>query len=133
MRDIKFRVWDGDTQKWITDNPMWHHRVMEDLKWSDIFPIPKWKTYQAIKFQQYTGLKDKNDVEIYEGDILKISTGHKYKLVSNDEWHEKFRISEVVYNAPKFKIDGDSLFLASIDKYCEIIGNIYENPELLES
>jgi uncharacterized phage protein (TIGR01671 family) len=79
---------------------------------------------------QYTGLKDKNRVEIYEGDIITIN--HPYK--------ERSWTGEVVYDGYKF--NGGGFFFSHFDdpsslfsegtKYIEVIGNIYENPELLQ-
>lgn len=92
--------------------------------------------YPADKFipLQFTGLRDKNGVEVYEGDITAKTTfnGEEYRLVS-----------QVVYNAPGFCLKfisgnekaenglGSGLF-AFPNNVGEVIGNIYENPELLE-
>lgn len=69
---------------------------------------------------QYTGLKDKNKVEIYEGDVIKAGDELIY-YVYYDEDYASFRLRR--RNA-KYALD---VYLK-----CEIIGNIYENPELLK-
>lgn len=75
--------------------------------------------YVAKELMQYTGLHDKNGKEIYEGDILKIT----YKLSG------KTIISSVRWANAKFK----PTRLSEHNQYeIEIIGNIYQNPELLK-
>lgn len=75
---------------------------------------------------QYTGLKDKNGKEIYEGDIVKVLIG--------SIWH----IGKVVYEHSEFTIDVTNNKqlefgrMGIIEKLTEVVGNIYDNPELLE-
>jgi uncharacterized phage protein (TIGR01671 family) len=77
-------------------------------------------------FMQYTGIKDKNGNEIYEGDILKLSRiggDEKVYMLYFVTWSESLGMFV------DKKQNGDPLYL--ISKSTEIIGNIYENPELL--
>ena len=78
-----------------------------------------------IELMQYTGLKDKNNKEIYEGDILFESFGERYYKVVFE--NGSFRA--------EFEGDFDEYSFDLIDvvaQGCEIIGNIYENPELIK-
>ncbi|HAT4125260.1 TPA: DNA-packaging protein [Clostridium perfringens] len=109
-REIKFRAWHKNANHMCMN-------VTTDLLNRDY-----------LVFMQYTGLKDKNGKEIYEGDIL-INT-NKSKLNLGIE-NQKYLI---IYRALGF--DLKPLFKGMALKFnytdLELIGNIYENPELLE-
>tara|TARA_R100000773_G_C4205877_1_gene106800 strand:- start:276 stop:659 length:384 start_codon:yes stop_codon:yes gene_type:complete len=125
MREIKFRAWDGINKKMVygatPDNP--------SSSW--VLALPD----EIIKMQ-YTGLKDKNGKEIYEGDIV---TG-KYKNL-NVEWDFKSIVCfDTINDSDGYAncvilgwvtTNGSSLH-DLVDYGCEIIGNKYENPKLLE-
>lgn len=126
MREIKFRAQDF-TKTWnygcvVAGNKsavlfpkMKDGSVMIDIQ---IYVLPE-------TVGQYTGLKDKNGTEIYEGDIISFVDGLKQV---NGEWIGNEHIYSVEYSEASFKgVCGLSKCLDAV----EVIGNIYDNPELL--
>ncbi len=127
MREIKFRVWDKvDKQMKI---PVLIDFEMESVRvlCGSGYAVRK---FDEIEFLQYTGLKDKNGKEIYYGDIVR-----RESLFSEDNLYEIYKI--VVWNYGFYAIrrkDGSMLTMSDLFwvSDIEVIGNIYENPELLE-
>ena len=136
MRELKFRAWDKVKKEFVISLTIQEFfeatvRVMR-------FPN------RDLIWQQHTGLKDKNDKEIYGGDIIKIK---KYPHLFSDIYEEHFGfpiIADVFWSAGRYAIhfvgepetfqDLDILITHQDDTKlsCEVIGNIFENPELLK-
>lgn len=166
MREIKFRVWDKELKEMcsVTDIQLWINYVHYSRKDSD---IGKGNYPADVILMQYTGLKDKNGTEIYEGDIV-VYYNHKTALVEIDlkdmdhhrvYWEEdecgvnhpmqyretgkviKYKSTNPVSIDPIFGMNihlphrhawynhEDNGVLLRV----EVIGNIYDNPELLKT
>ena len=122
MREIKFRGWDEKNKEMVYNiNLLFSNRL------NDCF-----EEYEecGLKIMQYTGLKDKNGKEIYEGDVhgfgdctFEVRHGSYKDEMTREEsygWH--------VYD----ECDGTGCDLGESEIWVNIIGNIHENPELLE-
>jgi uncharacterized phage protein (TIGR01671 family) len=125
-REIKFRYWDGDEMiKW------------DDFFFSDMSAVTDYSgdfSYiEQDKLKQFTGRTDKNGTEIYEGDIL--SDRWKVEVYKNDEgtFMVKFHVNPEI-NRPislkKYLLGRENA--GTLERDCEIIGNIFENPELIK-
>lgn len=130
MRDIKFRAWDNEEHCMVHNFEMYQQH---ERKWIDnegltetdnSLPVSThWSYYEEapeLELMQYTGLHDKNGEEIYEGDILRYKDG-----ITSIE----FNVREVSW----FASNDNANLRYIVDFGGEIIGNIYESPELLET
>jgi uncharacterized phage protein (TIGR01671 family) len=118
MREIKFRVWDGEFM---------HHFELSDISaggavtGSEHGCIDLFNGERKGDIMQYTGLKDKNGVEIYEGDIC--------EDVLNEKWQGKIYFEDAC-----FYFGWESIVepLSEVNDQLEVIGNIYKNPRLVK-
>ena len=134
MREYKFRAWDKERKRFVKFDPhcftMGHgehttpvYSVGENNTVIKINNEWFYKNDYKVVWLQFTGLLDKNGKEIYDGDILHYHGDSRLKD-SVVYWDENLLSWEVgTEGVGLFKQDG---------KYWEVIGNIYENPELLQ-
>ena len=108
MKEIKFRMWDKEKQQMIDNNEL--------LDTTGAFlNLPMWDTYILM---QFTGLIDKAGVEIYEGDVVRCWGGEHFQ--GYWEHDTTIIIKDMIYEC----------FMMGEIEFLEVLGNIYENPEL---
>ncbi|PAF19722.1 YopX family protein [Terribacillus saccharophilus] len=151
MRKLKFRAWDKEKNKFFEPTYKAYRGELEDLSISltgdlTLRTFDKPAIHQSLfpdrfEIEQFTGLKDKNGTEIYDGDIIQFvdfdTTGghrddHEYIGLVKDS-NGLFE----VWNSPEseyFGCDGSFIlhFISFQDDELEIIGNIHEHSHLLE-
>lgn len=120
QREIKFRAWDIDCEK---------YRGIKGI--SDLFSIRSdGQTIGNYVLEQFTGLKDKNGTSIYEGDIL----SNEFNAIGIVKFVDGMFVCDFTYNdtLPKYKQQKCTFRLNCSNEICVIIGNIYQNKELLQ-
>jgi uncharacterized phage protein (TIGR01671 family) len=140
MREIKFRAWhkkeyfiakvtsiDWDEKlvqtEWLTWKEDGAVKLTDD-------PFRNVRHFDEVELMQFTGLKDRDGKEIYEGDILQMRGCRGFVEYEEGVFNVERRKNKIPYNKNKRipYIDWPSEFYYR----CKIIGNIYETPELLE-
>ncbi|WP_024614670.1 YopX family protein [Clostridium sp. Ade.TY] len=152
MREIKFRIWDKTSNHMLYQDDF--ERVEIDTKNKIVITIADVeinKSHYALDYEdgieaeimQYTGLKDEHGKEIYEGDILRCKCKKRgYEYFKKDEeifeyknnliewWQSSCNLGYRLRNAKGNTMMIKPSCLKAME--VEVIGNIYENPELLE-
>lgn len=124
MRELKFRVWDKLEERFILCHSGYQGHYVLSLK-GEFHNLQNGSGGKEYIVQQYTGLKDKNGKEIYEGDIFK---GGDYKWDAVEFEDGQFQVN--LMGARVFTLQE---LCCDIDyELPEVIGNLYEHPELLE-
>jgi len=130
MREIKFRAWNILDKHMLFDVDLWN------IKYGEIFPHTP--DQRCLELMQYTGFKDKNSKEIYEGDYVRFSifdyndldTGYTGYVVWAGSRFMIWKHYDNEYYGSNGGFDLDEV--CGQDDEIEVIGNRYENPELLK-
>lgn len=131
MRSIKFRAWDNENNQMLD---------VQEINFEDCFyggemqiKTTMYNDYfdcREMPLMQFTGLYDKNGKEIYEGDIVRIPNYYELYGTNAGEAYEVYFAYGGFRLKPKYNSKARGYWLED-DNEIEIIGNIYENKELL--
>ncbi len=145
MREIKFRAWHLKEKKMVHSSEWFF-----DCEYNYLcFPFDSFVDGNNYELMQFTGLKDKNGKEIYEGDIVKYHWNNVNGQWIGGDWIVRFGEGdtcdlefgdtfigfylELLNNTPTNSFrDGEHRTIAGINESLEVLGNIYENPEFLK-
>jgi uncharacterized phage protein (TIGR01671 family) len=126
-REIKFRVWDKANKCWLNYDDIFISQEggvyeIEERTWAYQSYMHQENIAEKVEITQYTGLKDKNGKEIYERDILKDD--------GNFLWFVSYKNGGFFIEC--LDLMANETLLCENEMFVEVVGNIYENPELLE-
>lgn len=145
MRTLRFRAWDTVLSRWNYSIEIDCYGNLQEYKWNGSAFYAKYKNdynedsedvSERFIICQFTGLLDKNGKEVYEGDVIKCNLNNN--ITKREYWHP---IYKVIYRGLGFTLEhiGGDLDSDTADfrfKYyskesVEVIGNTYQNPELI--
>jgi len=136
MRAIRFRCWDKDNSEWLVEHDV-YSQVENQARWNP-------EVGERFILMQFTGLRDKNGVEVFEGD--KVQTGYKIRHKKSGEIREDYRVDVVTFGyreGTDYKSDSFYGWLLGVypldtptgyknphwdclEEKFEVVGNIYE-------
>ena len=136
MREIKFRYTYSDGKS-LFHKIFTLDEIEQGFQFDVLCDSPLLQHYKCIAKSQYTGLQDKNGKEIYEGDILELRA---------NPFNKKRDLFQVVFKDGGFRDEWNNYIgqylppdirnrqggRVRLNEACEVVGNIYENPELLQ-
>lgn len=141
QREIKFRAWDKLNEAWVPGG-YGFHIIGESLLIGGLFQNMPLEMLNDIELMQFTGLKDKNGKEIYEGDVIKIEE----TAISENDAQKQIRGADIVQSQFTGTVEWDNetvsynlmdekgeiiIGFPRHEQTYEVIGNIYETPEFL--
>ena len=149
-REIKFRAWDKKTKHMIATGfhvigEVTMFNMIEQYLYENLeAPETMLERLIDVELMQFTGLRDSKGNEAYEGDLIKLTTGHPDIIKETFEiiFHEgAFQMKQLNYSLDRqppcsFAYYGQQLqdndFDSDPQKHFEVIGNIYESPEIVK-
>lgn len=118
MRDVKYRAWEKTLKEIIAVTSI-------DFIERMINKGGAWRTFDEVEITQYTGLKDKNDVEIYVGDIIEANSSG---TMLGNKFYDGFQ----GYDRRKVVKDIRKIDFWNYTQKITVVGNVFENPELID-
>ena len=137
-RPIKFRVWDKITNQYLQELGIYYWHIPYSLDGEEItgeanlVGLSELLKHDNFVTQQYTGLTDKNGKEIYEGDIVQYNQNSSYDNMDFIAKWSDDKLGFIFQSNSGEQLVNQTPHLNRF-KHLEVVGNIFENPELLKT
>lgn len=122
-REIKFRAWNKKKKKMHNVTTLYLDESQNHSQGAGFSDLVYWNSLKDHELMQYTGLKDRNGKEIFEGDIIKDSVNGGFGFIEYNVKEMKFSICPGWFNP---------IFQMGYPADREVIGNVFENPNLIK-